>query len=221
MFESESGYDIEVLARPSADARAAAALGDADAALLSSEETSRAITNNLVEGDAAPVLRIDYVLVGPPDDPAQVGQQERLDDAFGAIAGAESPFYSRLDGSDTYVLELTRWPGGISPNGSWYVATGAPMAETLQAASATDAYTFSDRWTFLSRRDALGLEILVDGDPATTVTYSLVVVDPATHPGANATAARSFAAFLARADVQQIIGEYGVSQSGEPAFLLP
>jgi tungstate transport system substrate-binding protein len=93
------------------------------------------------------------------------------------------------------------------------------MLETLQAAAAEDGYGLSDRWSYLSQRDALDLEVLVDGDPATIVTYSFVVVDAATQPGVHATAARAFATFLARPDIQQIIGEYGTAEFGEPAFI--
>jgi tungstate transport system substrate-binding protein len=220
MFEEETGYDVQTVAVGSGAAIEQGARGDADVVLVHSPGAEEKM---VADGDGIErtlVMHNDFIIVGPDTDPAHIRDQERANDALTAIANAASPFISRGDDSGTHALELKLWgTTSVDPAGqSWYEETGQGMGATLQVASQRGGYTISDRATYLAQRDNLDLEILLDGDPALLNVYHVIVVNPDKHSGVNATAARAFAAFITRADIQQVIGEFGVEDFGEPLF---
>jgi tungstate transport system substrate-binding protein len=65
--------------------------------------------------------------------------------SFRKIADAETPFVARGDDSGTSKAEMRLWKEAcIDPKtagGSWYRDTGSGMGQTLNTASAMDAYT--------------------------------------------------------------------------------
>jgi tungstate transport system substrate-binding protein len=88
------------------------------------------------------------------------------------------------------------------------------MGAVLMMASEKRAYTLSDRGTYLSLRDRLQLEVLVEGDPRLLNQYSVIVV----HGASNAPGARTFADWITSAAAQELIGRYGVQQFGMRLF---
>jgi tungstate transport system substrate-binding protein len=161
----------------------------------------------------------DFIIVGPASDPAKIADAATTKDAMTAIATSESPFISRGDDSGTNALELKQWEAAaIDPSGSWYEESGQGMGATLQIASQRQAYTISDRATFLAQQDSLDLEILFEGQPELLNVYHVIVVNPDKHTEVNADGARAFSAFLVRPDIQEIIGKFGVEEFGEPLF---
>ena len=93
------------------------------------------------------------------------------------------------------------------------------MGATLQVADQKLGYTISDRATWLAQKANLGgLEILSQGDPALLNVYHVIVVNPDKHSGLNTTGARAFAAWIVRADIQDVIAKFGVEKAGEPLF---
>lgn len=221
MFERETGYSVQTLSLGSGAAIEQASRGDADVVLVHSpaaEEKMVADGNGI---ERTLVMHNDFIIVGPDGDPALVREEERANDAFKAISDAGAPFISRGDDSGTNALELKVWDAAtVDPAGqSWYVESGQGMGATLQIANQRQAYTLSDRGTFLSQRDNLDLEVLLDGDPALLNVYHVIVVNPDVHDGVNAAGARAFAAFITRPDIQQMIGEFGLDEFGEPLFV--
>ena len=105
-----------------------------------------------------------------------------------------------------------------SPRGAWYLECGQGMAQALRIATEKRAYTLTDRGTFLAQRKRLDLVPLVEGDPALLNRYAVILLDPEKYPHLNHEAARRFADFLRRADVQKTIGEFGVAEFGQPLF---
>jgi tungstate transport system substrate-binding protein len=137
-----------------------------------------------------------------------------------AIAAKQAPFISRGDNSGTNTLELKLWKAvNITPKGqSWYSESGQGMGATLQVADQKGAYTISDRATYLSQKKNLTLEIVQQGDPALLNIYHVIVVNPAKHSNVNVVGARAFAAFIVRADIQTVIGEFGKDKFGAALF---
>jgi tungstate transport system substrate-binding protein len=162
----------------------------------------------------------DFVIVGPASDPSGVKIAATTNDAMIALATGRAQFVSRGDESGTHTFELKLWTGpAIEPTGQgWYEETGQGMAATLQVASQKAGYTLTDRGTFLAQRDNLDLEIVFEGQPQLLNYYHVIVVNPEVHAGANAAAARAFAAFLVSDEVQEIIRTCGVTEYGEPLF---
>jgi tungstate transport system substrate-binding protein len=220
IFEVETGYSVQTVAVGSGAAIEQGSRGDADVVLVHSPSAEEQM---VADGDGIErtlVMHNDFIIVGPDADPAAVRDQERANDALTAIANAQARFISRGDDSGTHALELKIWgTTTIDPAGQpWYEESGQGMGATLQIANQKDAYTISDRGTYLSQRENLDLAVVLDGDPALLNVYHVIVVNPDKHANVNATAARAFAAFIVRPDIQQIIEEFGVEEFGEPLF---
>jgi tungstate transport system substrate-binding protein len=175
------------------------------------------------------VMYNDFVLVGPRHDPAGAASAPAVVEAFKQIAAAKAPFASRGDRSGTDIKEKSLWAkAGIAPTpaSGWYLSLGQGMGETLTFANEKQAYTLSDRGTFLSMRPRLpDLAILVGGatladnhDPELLNPYGIIVVNPAKHPNVKADLAKSFAAWITSTETQKKIGEFGKDKYGQPLF---
>ena len=136
--------------------------------------------------------------------------------ALRAIAASQAPFVSRGDKSGTNAAELRLWKiAGRTPDAlageKWYRDIGGGMGQALNAASAMDAYTLSDRGTWLSFNNKGSLIVVVEGDPRLLNRYDVIELDPQKHAGAKLAAAKVFADWLVSPEGQQAIGAYQVN----------
>jgi tungstate transport system substrate-binding protein len=168
------------------------------------------------------VMYNDFVIVGPEDDPAGITGMESAADALTAIAAAEATFVSRGDDSGTHTKELSIWESaGIEPSGDWYQAIGQGMGATLTFANEEQAYTLSDRATYLARTledDGFELKILVEGDPILFNPYGVMAVNPDKNDLINAEGANAFIDWIISVPTQELIAEFGVDKFGSPLF---
>lgn len=217
-FERRTGLRIRATAVGSGAAIAIGARGDADVVFAHSEAAERTF---MADGHGRRRIRVmynDFVLVGPSSDPARARGLPSLD-ALRAIARTGARFYSRGDKSGTDVFEKALWrKAGITPAAPWYIEAATGMGQTLRVASEKEAYTLTDRGTFLARRATLALVIVVERDPPLINPYHVMTVDPAKHPRVNARAANLFADYLVSPEGQARIGRFGVDRFGEPLF---
>ena len=132
------------------------------------------------------VMYNDFVVVGPQADPAGISGMTVATDAFAQIAAAEAPFVSRGDDSGTHTKELSVWKAaGIEPQGDWYISAGQGMGAVLSMADEQQAYTLSDRATYLARTlEGTDLVIEVEGDPILFNPYGVMDVNPERCPQA-------------------------------------
>lgn len=218
-FEAQTGHRLQVIAVGSGQALELGRRGDADVLLTHAPEAEEAFVR---AGHAAlrrPVMHNDFVIVGPPSDPAGVAATESAVEALDAIAAGEHLFVSRGDHSGTHMKEQRLWElAGIEPSGSWYLDAGSGMAQTLRVANEKWAYTLTDRGTLLAVRDTLDLVILHEGDPLLLNKYAVLVVAAETHTAEKHAAAVQFAEFLTSPETQQAIGSFGVREFGQPLF---
>ena len=140
---------------------------------------------------------------------------------FDSCAAARAPFVSRGDKSGTDALEHRLWRvAGIDPaeagGGSWYRDIGGGMGAALNTAQAMNAYTISDRGTWLSFGNKGDLTVLVEGDPRLLNRYDVILLNPARHPVPKQASARRFAEWLLSPEGQAAIGAYKVA--GEQLF---
>ena len=220
MFEKESGYTVKTVAVGSGAAIEQGSRGDADVLLVHSPDAEKTM---VAAGDGIErtlVMHNDFIIVGPKADPAGVKAAATTNDAMSAMATKQAKFISRGDNSGTNALELKLWKAlNLTPKGqSWYEESGQGMGATLTIANQKSAYTISDRTTYLAQKKNLDLEILFQGDKALLNVYHVIVVNPANHSNTNVVAARAFAAFMVRADIQKVIGDFGKDKAGEALF---
>ena len=217
-FTDQYNAQVDVIAVGTGQALALGETGDADVLLVHAREREEAF---VAEGHGTArydVMDNDFVIIGPEDDPASVKGLEKAAEAFAQIASREQPFVSRGDDSGTHTKERAIWEAaGMTPEGGWYLAAGQGMGAVLNMSEELQAYTLSDRATFLARRaENLALVILLEGDPILFNPYGVIPVNPEKHPGVNAELAQQFVDWLLSVETQGLILTYEVN--GERLF---
>jgi len=219
-FTAKTGITVHVVAQGTGKALDTARRGDADILLVHDPEAE---TQFMDEGHGRTRRQIawnDFVIVGPAADPAQVRDGKDSVVALEAIASARAPFVSRGDNSGTHATELRLWKiAGHTPSATsekWYRDIGGGMGQALNAASAMDAYTLTDRGTWLSFNNKASLVIAVEGDPRLVNRYDVIELDPQKHADAKLGLAKALADWLVSPEGQQAIGAYQVN--GEKLF---
>lgn len=216
-FEEESGLHVKTVAVGSGEAIELGERGEADVVLAHSPDAEEALMATGKAGERRLVMHNDFVIVGPPDDPAGI-RGRTPEAAFRAIAaGGGAPFVSRGDDSGTHAAELGFWEAaGVDPPAGRYVETGQGMGATLRVADERRGYTLADRGTYLTRPG--GLRVLVEDDPALLNIYH--VIDMAEDAGdrVNSEGAREFADWIVSDEAQEEIRAFGVERYGEALF---
>lgn len=229
LFEEANNAKVDVVAVGSGQAIEIGSKGDADVLLVHSR---RAEDKFIADGFAKKrddVMYNDFVVVGPKNDPAKIKGMSTGKDAFKAIMDAQSPFASRSDKSGTHTKELSIWSSlGITPTQElkWYNALGQTMGETLLFANEQDAYTLTDRGTYLAMSEKLpNLDILVGGqnlaenkDKTLLNPYGVLAVNPEKWPNVSYDLAMKFVDWLLSPETQKVIAGYGADKFGQPLF---
>ncbi len=220
-FEEQSGMTVKTIAVGSGQALKLGSQGNADILLTHDPEEELLFMQEGYGIERIPLMANQFVLVGPPYDPAQVAG-DSIHAALHKIAQSQATFISRGDQSGTHKTEQGLWAkAGIQPYPEpWYLESGQGMAATLMIASEKGAYTLTDRATFLVMRAQLKLVILVEGDPELLNLYHIILVNPQRFAQVNYTAAKAFARFLTSKQTQDFIRQFGQVEYGEPLFIL-
>ena len=214
-FERGSECQVKTVAVGSGDALKLGERGDVDVLLVHSPAAEEAFMRAGHGASRLAVMHNDFVLVGPPTDPARIADVADATAALRRIARAGEPFASRADDSGTNAKELEIWEkAGIRPRGAWYIETGQGMGETLTIADQKRAYTLSDRGTFLATK-SLDAKVLMEGGAALRNPYHVIVVR---HEGTNGSCAKSFSSWISSRPAQRTISRFGVDKYGEPLF---
>jgi tungstate transport system substrate-binding protein len=217
-FERDTGVQVKTVAVGSGAAIEMGRRGEADVVLAHSPAAERKLVQTGVTGERRPVMHNDFVIVGPPDDPAGV-RGAAAPRALAQVARREATFVSRGDESGTHAKELALWEHARSePAGDWYVESGQGMGETLRIASERGGYTVADRGTYLSQRGTLDLEVLVEGDDPLLNPYHVIPVTGRAGQRVNEAGGRSFARWVAAPEAQRMIAAFGRERFGQPLF---
>ena len=223
LFEQQTSYQVKTISVGTGAALALGARGEADVVLVHAPDSEK---QWMAQGNGTErllVMHNDFIIVGPPDDPARIKGAAKALDAMKQIFDAKAPFVSRGDNSGTQQLELQLWKqAGLDPKGqAWYIESGTGMGQTLTIADQKRAYTISDRATWLARKAQLDLPILSEGDPALFNVYHVMPVNPAKFPNLkpNVAGGKAFADFMVTPETQRVIGEFGKDKYGQQLFI--
>lgn len=210
----KTGVEVKVLAQGTGQALDTARRGDADVVFVHAKSAEEKF---LAEGFGVkryPVMYNDFVIVGPKDDPADIRGKD-VPAALQAIETTAAPFISRGDRSGTHIAELELWKlAGIDItkiHGRWYKEIGQGMGAALNMASASNAYVFSDRGTWLAFQNRGDLAILVEGDKRLFNQYGVMLVNPARHPEVKKEAGQRFIDWLISPEGQSAIAGYKIN----------
>mgnify|MGYP001473377297 FL=1 len=220
MFEKKTGYFVKTIAVGSGQAMAMGAKGEADVLLVHSPAAEKKFMADGNGVERRLIMHNDFIIVGPPSDPAKIKGMKKAAEAFKKIAASGSIFMSRGDKSGTHAKEMDIWKtAGVKYEGEkWYQQTGLGMGQTLAVAAEKKTYTLADRGTYLALKKGLGLDILVEGDGILLNIYHVIEVNPKKWTKANFAGGKAFADFMVSKDVQAVIKTFGVEKFGSPLF---
>jgi tungstate transport system substrate-binding protein len=219
-FEATFGTTVDTVARGTAGSLRTARNGDCDIVLVHARPLEDAFLRDGYGVNRRTVMVNDFLIVGPPDDPADVAGEGPVV-AFRAIATANATFLSRGDRSGTHIRERRIWnEAGVEPSGEWYRETGQGMGNTLVTAERIGAYTLTDRGSFLTVSDEGGVVPHVDrglDDPPPLLRneYAVIPVNPGRHDVAYETA-MAYVGYLTGPAGQSRIADFRAA--GDRAF---
>jgi len=215
LFKAKAGIDVKVVAQGTGQALDTARRGDADVVFVHAKAAEEKF---LAEGFGVkrfPVMYNDFILIGPVRDSAGIRGTRDIVAALKAIREKQAPFVSRGDRSGTHQAELALWAtAGIDlarDKGPWYREIGQGMGAALNTAGAMNAYTISDRGTWISFRNKGDLVIAVEGDQRLFNQYGVMLVNPAKHPNVKTALGQQFIDWLVSPEGQQVIANYKIN----------
>jgi len=220
IFQKQTGYVVKTVAVGTGQALKMGEDGNADVLLVHAPAAEKPLVDSGVVIDYELVMHNDFVLLGPPGDPARVKGNSDINAVFKQIADKGALFISRGDDSGTNKKELEIWKASnINPKGKpWYQETGQGMGASITVANEKQAYILSDRGTYLAQKKNIDLKIVSEGANLLQNIYHVMVVNPEKFPRVNAEGARAFDAFMINKDTQQFIKNFGVDKYGQPLF---
>ena len=216
-FEASYNVKVDVIAVGTGKALRLGENGDVDILMVHAPAAEQAFIAGGFGRERLPVMHNDFVLLSPPDDPAGVKSAVNIADAMKRIAHGSAVFISRGDDSGTHKKELALWEtAGLEPGGKRYLSVGQGMGAVIKIADDKQAYTLSDRGTYLAFRDKTGLEIVYAGNEALFNPYHVILLNEEKHPHIKADLARRYAGFIRSPAGQKIIAEFRIA--GEQLF---
>ena len=221
-FTKATGIEVRVVAVGTGQALAIGQRGDADVLFVHDRPAELRFVGDGWGVERQEVMYNDFIIVGPKSDPAGIAGGKDTVAAFRRVAEARAPFITRGDDSGTNAAEKRFWrDAGVDPKAAssatgWYKDIGGGMGPALNAAAAMDAYTLSDRGTWLNFANRRDLAILVEGDARLFNQYGVMLVNPARHPTVKADLGRRFIAWLVSPAGQDTIASYKIN--GEQLF---
>jgi tungstate transport system substrate-binding protein len=220
IFTKKTGIKVRVVAVGTGQALKNAENGDGDVVLVHSKPDEEKFVAEGWGVKRRDVMYNDYIIVGPAADPAKIAEVKDPAEALKRIAAAKAPFASRGDESGTHKAERKLWQeAGVDPapeSGTWYLETGSGMGATLNTAVGKQAYTLTDRGTWLSFANKGDFKILVEGDPKLFNQYGVILVNPAKHEKVKAKEGQAFIDWLTGPEGQAAIASFKIG--GEQLF---
>lgn len=223
---AEENMTLEVVSVGSGAAIEAGMNGDADVILVHSPAAEDTFVADGYGIARTSFMHNFFVIVGPKDDPAGLANMSATDALAALDTQKTSKFVSRGDNSGTHSKEKAIWKltglnyDTVSVDTSYYVSAGAGMGDILVMASELQAYTLTDLATFLSMKDDLDLDVIVDQGNDLINVYSIIVVNPDKVSNTDVDTAKRFEAWMTKQSTLDLIAQYGVEEYGQALFFL-
>lgn len=174
-YASEAGVDVRAHATGSDQALQMLARGEAGLAISHSPNAEAATLRSHPDWIYRKFAFNEFVIVGPPSDPARVRDSATAVDAFVRIAQSSARFVSRGDQSGTPENEERLWTlAGRRPGADRLIVSGRGTDQALQRADEAEAYTLSDEATLHRFQQQLELAAHYRGDALLVNTYAVV-----------------------------------------------
>lgn len=213
-FREKTGIEVRVVAVGTGQAIKNAANGDGDVLFVHAKPAEEKFVADGYGVKRFDVMYNDFVVVGPPADPAGIAGSSDITDALKKIAEAKAPFASRGDDSGTHKAELALWAAAevdvAAASGGWYRETGSGMGATLNTGTGMGAYVLTDRATWISFGNKGAYRIAVEGDERMFNQYGIILVNKEKLPNVKADLGQQFVDWVISEEGQQVIADYKI-----------
>ncbi len=235
-FQKDTGIRVKVVAKGTGAAIRDGMDGNVDIIFVHAQEREEQFVADGYGVKRYPVMHNDFVIAGPENDPAKIKGMKDAAAALNNIAVSLSKFVSRGDDSGTHTKEQALWKAsGVqmesrtqiivkkgkkkeisssmpAASEKWYQSIGQGMGKTITYTDEKQAYTLSDRGTFIKfkygKTPAVDLEVLCEGDPLLANPYGIIPVNPAKHPHVQFELATQLVQWITSVKGQKLINDY-------------
>jgi len=214
VFIEETGWDVRVISVGTGAALQLGRDGEADVLLVHARaEEDRFVAEGFAER-RYDVMYNDFVVVGPAD--GAIVHNNDVVGTFTQILEQNLPFVSRGDNSGTHMRELQIWDSlNLTPeNNTQYLSVGQGMGATLGMTVELNAFTLSDRATWLALPNVGDHVIVCEGGELLLNPYGMMVVSTTEVP----VGAQAFVDWMVSPSAQELISQFGVAEFGQPLF---
>jgi tungstate transport system substrate-binding protein len=219
-FKADTGITVHVVAVGTGQAIKNARNCDGDVLLVHAKPSEQKFVASGYGVKRFDLMYNDFVIVGPPSDPAKVAGSNDASAALKKIAASKALFASRGDDSGTHKKEKRLWQAaGInakSGSGKWYRETGSGMGATLNAGVGMGAYVMTDRATWIAFKNKGDFKIAVQGDKVLFNQYGVILINKSKCPSVKADLGQKFVDWLLSAKGQKTIASY--KKKGQQLF---
>ncbi|MBU2582693.1 MAG: substrate-binding domain-containing protein [Alphaproteobacteria bacterium] len=216
IFKEKTGITVNVVAVGTGQAIKNAQNCDGDVLLVHAKASEEKFVAEGYGGPRTDLMYNDFIIVGPPSDPAGVAGTSDAAAAMKKIAGANSLFASRGDDSGTHKKEKALWKAAgvdtAAGSGKWYRETGSGMGATLNAGIGMGAYVLTDRATWISFKNKGDYKIAVEGDKSLFNQYGVILVNKEKCPSVKADLGQSFVDWLLSGEGQKAIASFKLDE---------
>ena len=153
--------------------------GDGDLLIVHSEDDENEFINRGYGLERKPLMFNDFIIIGPKEDPEKIKEKNHKR-CFHDNTKKKLSFLTRGDNSGTHKESNALEKAGIDPKElgrEFYIDAGRGMGATLNMAASMDAYTITDRGTWLSFNNKQDLDILFSGVPPLHNQYSVIIIN--------------------------------------------
>ena len=211
-FEKDHNYKVKVISVGTGKALRLLREGDVDVVLVHARAAEDKLIADGFGINRRDVMYNDFLIVGPEGDPAGIGGTRDAANALARIAAGKSLFVSRGDDSGTHKKELQLWrQAGITPQGSWYREAGQGMGKVLQIAGELQAYTLTDRGTWLAYLNKIPLVVVTEGDKRLFNPYGIIAANSQKYPDRNHSGAMALIDWITSTTAQKMISEFAIN----------
>ena len=218
VFTGETGWEVDTVAVGTGAALQMGRDGQADVLLVHARADEIKFVGEGYAERRYDVMYNDFIILGPQG--GAISHNGDVAATFQTIAGESLPFVSRGDDSGTHKKELSIWQAlGIDPESNAnYISVGQGMGATIGVAVEMDAYTLSDRATWLTYSNKGNLEVVCEKDEELLNYYGVIPVSASVNESINTEGGQAFADWIISKQAQDLIGTFGVEEFGEPLF---
>ena len=210
-FENKYNTKVRALSLGTGQAIKVAMDGNVEILLVHHKKSELEFMNNGYGTLRYDLMYNDFVLIGPKKDNRNCSS---IENKMIEIKESKLLFISRGDESGTHKKEKELWELSnikIPFKENWYLSVGQGMGSTLLIANQKQAYTLSDRSTWIAFNKKENLQIVCENLPPLFNQYGIILVSNKINNNLNIEEAKKYIDWITSEEAKKLINNYRVN----------